>query len=129
MTLLEIITATGARVSDGSDYLWNCYGPNSRYIDFVDVASSDYCSVVFDCRTQTVYEVNLHVPGQDQAFKWINPDFESAYVAECAERGIESNVAWDSVKYTMITEDLVMSYTKDIGDMYYDDLPVPEEHA
>jgi hypothetical protein len=129
MTLLEIITATGARVSGGSDYLWNCFGSTSRYLDFVDVAGEEYCSVIFDSKTHQVYAVELTVPGQDQCFKWTNPRFESAYVAECTTRAVDPMQAWDDVKYNAIDEVMALSYTKDIGDMYYDDLPIPEDQV
>jgi hypothetical protein len=126
MTLLEIITATGARVSGGSDYLWNCFGSTSRYLDFVDVVGEEYCSVIFDSKTHDVYAVELTVPGQDQCFKWTNPKFESAYIAECGVRSIDPMQAWDDVKYSAIDEVTALAYAKDIGEMYYDDLPIPE---
>mgnify|MGYP003338200696 CR=1 FL=1 len=128
MSLLEILKAANARISGGSDYLWNCFGHNARYLDLADIMHDEYCSVVFDCKTYEVYTVELTVPGQDQAFRYINPAHLDAYLDEAEKRNIDPNVAWDHVKYTQVTEEnTVLEYIKDIGEMYYDDLPVPEE--
>lgn len=129
MKLLDVITCAGARISGGSEFQWSCYGPNARYIDFADIMGEDYCGVIFDSRTYEVYSVELHVPGQDQAFRWINPAYLDAYLKEAEQREIDPNVAWDQVKYTQIADSLVLEYVKDIGEMYYDDLPIPEEHV
>jgi hypothetical protein len=132
MMLMQIIEATGARITGGSEYLWNCYGPNARFLDFADQDHTECASVVFDSKTQQVYQLEMHVLGYDQAFAWRNPSYESAYQAECAERNVEPNVAWDDVMYEMVPEDIAMKYLRDIVGTYYDDLPVPEgklEHA
>ena len=126
MTLMEVIKQCGARVSGGSEYLWDCYGPNARYMEFVDVAGSEYAHVIHDTKTHEVYEFALTVPGQDQAFVWRNSETASAYLAECRAKNVKPNQAWDDVYYAVTDEDTIMQYAKDIGEMYYDDLPVPE---
>jgi hypothetical protein len=126
MNLLEIISACQARVTGGTEYQWQCYGSNARYMDFADQDGTECISAIFDAINQTVYELHLHVPGYDQAFVWRNPDFESSYVAECIHRKMEPNVAYDSVKYIPVDAETALQYTKDIVGTYYDNLPVPE---
>jgi hypothetical protein len=127
MTLLEIMTVTGARVCGGCEYLWHCYGEHARHMDFADVAGNEYCTIVFDAKDQTVYEIGLHVPGQEQAFGWHNPATLDKYLAECKERNVVPHQAWDDVMYEQVDEVTVLAYLKDIGELYYDDLPVPHE--
>lgn len=126
MKLLDIITACQARITGGTEYQWECYGSNARYMDFADQDGTECISVVFDAITQTVFELQLHVPGYDQAFIWRNPDYEGSYRAECIHRKMDPNVAYDDVKYIPVDEDTALKYTKDIVGTYYDDLPVPE---
>lgn len=127
MTLMEVIEQCGARICEGSQYQWECFGPNARFIDFADVTGEPYCSVVHDTKTYAVYQIDCHVPGQDQAFKWTNPEFSDVYLKECKKRKIDPLVAWDEVRFEMVEEETIMQYIKDIGEMYYDDLPIPED--
>ena len=126
MNLMTVIQQCGARVCGGTQYQWHCYGMNARYMDFTDVAGNEYAHVVHDAVTDTVYEIAVFVPGQEQAFAWYNPDYHERYLAECAERNLSPYQAWDSVKYTSVDADTILQYAKDVGELYYDDLPVPE---
>ena len=126
MTLMEIIRQCGARIRDSNEYLWQCFGHDARVLDFADTDGTVYCSVVFDTVTYNVYEVSMNVPGYDQAFRWLDPAFRSHYIAECVKRHIDPDQAWDQVKYIDIDEQTALEYAKDIGETYYDNLPVPE---
>jgi hypothetical protein len=82
--------------------------------------------IIFDTKTQVVYEIGVHVPGYDQAFGWHNPDFHEAYLKECHQRDFKPYQAWDNVFYQQLDEVTLLAYVKDIVSTYYDDLPVPE---
>jgi hypothetical protein len=125
ITLEQILTAGGHRIASGSDYLWNCYGPNARYIDLNDVAGSEYLSIIFDCKNYKVYDIMICVPGQEQAFRWYDPEFREAYVAECKTKSVAPDEAWAGLIYEDVTPDTILAYAKDVGELYYDDLPIP----
>jgi hypothetical protein len=127
MTLHEVMIAAKSRVCGGTEYQWQCYGSDARYIDFSDTDGLECSSVVFDTKTQTVYELAVTVPGYDQAFVWRNPDFENAYLSECRERNIKPNIAWDNVVYETVDGKTILEYIKDVGETYYDNLPIPAE--
>jgi hypothetical protein len=55
--------------------------------------------VIFDTKTETVYEVQAHDYVRNRAYRLINPEFKSAHEHESKGRGIESNNAWDDVNY------------------------------
>jgi hypothetical protein len=125
ITLEQILTAGGHRIASGSEYLWICYGPNARYIDLNDVAGSEYLSIIFDCKNYKVYDVMICVPGQDQAFRWYDPEFREAYVAECKTKSVPPDEAWAGLIYEDVTPVTILAYAKDVGELYYDDLPIP----
>jgi hypothetical protein len=126
MNLMEIIQQCGARVCDGTQYQWECYGPNAHFMEFADVTGEPYCSAVFDKKNYQVYEVEIFIPGQDQVFKWIDKEFEKAHNKEAKKRKVDVSIAYDDVKFSMVTDTTILQYAKDIGEMYYDDLPIPE---
>lgn len=126
MKLIQIIEACGARVSGGTEYQWDCYGPNARYMDFADTDGLEYCSVVHDSKTYEVYQIDIHVPGYEQAFQWHEPKYLPRYLDECKARDIKPHEAWDDLVYQSVDEETILQYAKDVGETYYDNLPIPE---
>ena len=126
---MDIVLITDARISGGSEYMWACYGPHARYLDFSDRDGTECVSVVFDCKTHEVYQVDMHVPGYEQGFVWRNPDHESRYLEECKSRNCEPNLAWDDVFYEVVDESTALKHAADIVATYYDDLPPPKDTA
>jgi hypothetical protein len=102
MHLSKVNECFGHRINGGSEYTWNSYGPNARYLDF----ESEYAhaSVVFDSVTQVVYQADIDAKqdgddGLPGPYRWINPLYCQGYMGECKERGVEPFEAWDHVKY------------------------------
>ena len=132
MKLLNVIQAAGGRVSGGDPYLWQCYGDNAQFMEFRDTDGSGYCHCVFDTKTYDVYEIHVEVPlisneaeSPEQTFRWISDNVKQAYYKECEDRNCDTDIAWDEVRYTHVdTEELILQYVKDIGETYYDDLPL-----
>lgn len=126
MILLNVLKAAKDRTVSSDKYMWSCFGEHAHTMDFKDADNTVYASAVFDIQTQEVYSINVEVPGYQQAFLWINPDYRSNYYAECERRGIDFNIAWDNVNFTHVdTEELILEYVQDIGETYYDNLPPP----
>jgi|CryBogDrversion2_5_1035270.scaffolds.fasta_scaffold20306_3 hypothetical protein len=134
MKLLEVITAAGGRVSGGDPYLWHCFGENAQFMEFRDVDGNGYAHCVFDTKTYEVYEVYCEVPltsneadAPAQPFHWMEQTKVMAYLDECKRMGIDPNEAYDDVKYIIVNDtSTILQYVKDIGETYYDNLPVPE---
>lgn len=125
MKLLDVITAAGARTSGGDPYQWKCFGSNAQYLEFRDTDGNGCSHCIFDTKDYTVYQVHADVPGTDQAFQWTNPQYVNAYINESKSNGIDPNEAWDDVKYTIVDdEETILQYVKDIGETYYDNLPI-----
>ena len=126
--LANINRAAGDRIVSTDTYQWNCFGVTAECIDYKDTDGYVYASAVFDTASQEVYYISLEIPGQQQAFQWINPERKDAYYKECKSRSVDPNIAWDTCEFTQIdNEETILTYMKDIGEGYYDDLPIPDE--
>jgi hypothetical protein len=81
------------RVTEGSDYGWNCFGPNAYTLDAWDGDNEQgfSLSIVFDTKTQEVYQVEVHDYRRANAYRFTNPDYRAAYTAEAKAR--------DALKY------------------------------
>jgi hypothetical protein len=98
MYLGEINEALDNRITGGSEYHWQCYGPEARYLDY----ESDHAhvSVLFDSKTQVVYEASINDKDEHVTpYRWINPEYKDAYYAEASNKGINPNNAWDDTNW------------------------------
>lgn len=102
MSLESIFKAFNYRITDGTEYTWNCYGPSARYIDF----ESEYAhaSVIYDTTTLEVYETSVdakqdeddNLPGP---YRWLNPNYKDSYFDECEAKQIDKHIAWDDTNW------------------------------
>jgi len=100
ITLKEWMELVDYRITEGSDYGWQCYGHDVHMLDSWNGDQDGHSfTVVFDTKTQTVYEVQAHDYVRNRAYRLINPEFKSAHEHESNGRGIEINNAWDDVDY------------------------------
>jgi hypothetical protein len=61
--------------------------------------------VIFDTKTQVVYEVQAHDYVHDRAYRMINPDFQKKNRKEAKKRDIDKDNAWDDVDYVDLDVD------------------------
>jgi len=100
ITLKEWMELVDYRITEGSDYCWNCYGPDAHALDSWngDQQGHSFC-VIFDTKTQVVYEVQAHDYVHNRAYRLINPDFKNQHTEESIERDVRIDEAWDDVNY------------------------------
>jgi hypothetical protein len=133
MKLLDVIIAAGGRVSGGDPYQWRCFGDNVQFLEFRDTDGNGYSHCLFDTTTYEVYQIHVEVPltsneadSPNQTFLWTVPSLLDAYKEECKMHNTDFDTAWDDVKYGIVySEDTILKYVKDIGETYYDELPLP----
>lgn len=88
------------RITETSDYLWNCYGSNAMSMDSWDKKNDSYSlSIIFDKTDQTVYEMQAHDYHNGRSYRWFNPEYKEKYFEESKRHNINPNEAWDDVKY------------------------------
>ena len=96
MQLSDIIQSAKYKIVDGSEYLWNCFGNNTRILDFSGFESEQNSGVscMFDSKTQQVYEVNIYT-NNDKWYRWIDEEYIEKYKEECASRNISFSISSD----------------------------------
>ena len=100
ISLKEWMELVDYRITEGSDYGWQCYGHDAHMLDSWNGDQDGHSfTVIFDTETQTVYEVQAHDYVRNRAYRLINPEFKFAHEHESNSRGIEINNAWYDVKY------------------------------
>jgi len=106
ITLKEWMEVVNYRITEGSDFMWDCYGPNSYSLDSWSGSQDGHSfTVIFDTKTQVVYEVQSHDYRTQRAYRLVNPDFASERNIESADRNVALNEAWDGVNYIDLEED------------------------
>jgi len=103
LSLRDFFELIDYRITEGSDYGWQCYGGLAHAIDST---ADDYSlTVIFDREDQMVYEVTVCDYRNNRAYRMIDPDYEAAHTAEAQERGVDADRAWDEVKYADLEAD------------------------
>lgn len=106
ITMKEWMELVGYRITEGCDYGWQCYGPDSYQLDSWNGEQDghSFC-IIFDTRDQTVYEVQAHDYVHQRAYRMINPDFQKKNKKEARKRDVNKDQAWDDVNYTDLETD------------------------
>ena len=85
----RVLEACNHRVKEGGDYMWDCFGKNSYFLDF-EFGDHATATLTFDSKTQAVYEVRVSFEDErEEGYRWIHPEFYKAYEFEAMERGVE----------------------------------------
>jgi hypothetical protein len=94
------------RITEGSDYCWSCYGNNAYSLDSWDGDQDGHSfTIIFDQKTQEVFEVQAHDYLRQRAYRMINPDYVEQHRAESNQRDVNLNEAWDDVDYVDLEVD------------------------
>lgn len=113
ITLKDYFEAVDYRITEGGDYQWHCYGQNPYMLDAwngdLDGASAH---VVFDTKTQEVYEVSVCDYTKNEAFRWVNPAYFEALKKEEQVHCEEAASAWDDVMYQDVSSAEVLASAK-----------------
>lgn len=99
LTLKEWMELIDYKITEGSEYTWQCYGLSAYSLDsWNGVHDGHSFSIVFDKNDQTVYEVQAHDFLHSRAYRMINPDYAQAHTKETTTRGV-TDEAWEGVNY------------------------------
>jgi len=106
ITLKQFMEVANFRITEGTDYCWDCYGQSAYCMDSWNgnLEGHSLC-IIFDTQTQVVYEVQAHDYQRNRAYRLINPDFKLDHSEEAANRGVDFNEAWDEVRYIDLETD------------------------
>lgn len=101
ITIEKFFDLIDYRIGQGSEYLWGCYGDCAWILD----SSDEKFSIVYDAKTQEVFEVKVSDFNARRAYRIINPSYREEYFKEAARRGVSATLAWDDVSYIDLETD------------------------
>ncbi len=135
ITLKEWMEIVDYKITEGSNYCWQCYGHNAYMLDSWSGEQDGHSfTIIFDTNDQTVYEVQAHDYLHQRAYRLINPDYEKKLRKEAKKRDVDKDQAWDDVIYTdlNIIDDFIQKCLSiKTGEDYSDDvmmqLSLPDE--
>ncbi len=95
ITLKQFMEAVDYRITEGSPYGWQCFGPNAYTLDSWNGEQDGHTvSIIFDTRDQTVYQAMAYDYSRERAYRMTNPDFKAEFDAECEDRDVLDQ-AWE----------------------------------
>ena len=94
------------RITEGSAYGWQCYGSDAYALDSWNGEHDGHSfTIIFDTKTQIVYEVQAHDYVHNRAYRMVNPDFAKKMKKEAKRRDIDKDEAWEDVNYVDLEVD------------------------
>jgi hypothetical protein len=102
ITIKEFMELVDYKITEGGEYGWQCYGPNSYMLsswNSVHGAGGYSFNITFSTKTQKVYEVSVCDYTNDRAYRMINPKNQEKHRKEALARNVNLNQAWDDVDY------------------------------
>lgn len=124
LTLKDWMGVAGYKVTEGSEFGWNCYGDNAYMLSYWNGEQDGFnVDIIFDTKTQLVYECDVCDYKRERAYRWFNPDFKAAHDARAEMAGEYANQAWDDINYIdlEVPEDWVEKATAIVNDEDYDE--------
>jgi hypothetical protein len=94
---IKYLDAIDYRITSGEPFLWSCW-KGARYYD----CDTDYgnASIIADPLKSITYQITVYSNKDcDKPYRWINPDYLEAHVAECRERHLDPDIAWSDSKW------------------------------
>jgi hypothetical protein len=110
ITIKDFMEVVDYRITEGSDFLWQCFGPNVYCLDSWNGDHDGHSiGITFDTKNQTVYKFEAHDYSRNNSYRWTHPDWKEIAANEAKIRGVDHSEAWDEVKYTDldIVEDML----------------------
>ena len=108
ITMQQWMELVDYKITEGSDYCWDCYGPNAYCLDSwngVHGKGGYSFTIIFSTKTQKVYEISICDYTNDRAYSMIAENKRDKHREESIARGINLNEAWDDIEYVELDVD------------------------
>lgn len=91
ITIYEWLDLVGYKITEGYDYMWDCYGKNSAYA--LECERDDYnTDVIFDKVTRKVREATITDNKNKRIYRLIDGKFYQAFREEAVLRGVDADI-------------------------------------
>ena len=104
ITVQEFANAVQHKITGGSTYGWDCFGPDVRWLD-AEEPNVYSASIVFGGPEFLVHIAEVHDHVNDRSYRLIHPEFKDAYYAEAEQRKTDPDLAWDDHKFIDLESD------------------------
>ena len=121
ITLNEFLEASGYKISGGGKYGWACYGFNAYFIDCANEDLKCTSSIIFDTKTQEVFEVGVWDELNSKDYEWRNPSHIDSYMKEFSQRGQSAYIGKDAPIELDLSEDMLEKLTAIFKGLPYDE--------
>lgn len=130
MKLKDFLEVIDYRITEGSEFLWDCYGPNVHRIErqCSDSYTGNTITCVFDTREHFIYEMEAWDNYNDRVYRWIHPNYVDSYKKECKARDVDFKQAYDNINFIDVdTEQDILDKSRAIsnGEEYDTRVEVP----
>jgi hypothetical protein len=103
ITIKHFLEVTDYKISEGSEYLWDNFGPRCRRLEYWD-GDSFNTSILYDTATQKVYQMETHDYTEPASYRWTCPEYVESFLKENENRGIDAAVAYGDVYFTVVED-------------------------
>lgn len=111
ITIKDFLECIEYHITGGTEYMWNCYGPNVRYLEYQSKEGheADTIFILFDTVDQTVYEMQAWDYVNQREYRWIHPDYIDAHKKEAKSRNVKWKKSFDERKFINleVPEDII----------------------
>jgi hypothetical protein len=104
ITLKDFMELVDYKISDGSEYLWDCYGAGARTMAYEDIDRRVSINIVFTPNDQDVAELQVWDGPNNREYRWIHPAFIEGHAGEAIERGVDWKQSLDDRNFIDIEE-------------------------
>lgn len=98
----DFTRAINFRITGGSQFCWNCFSPDARYIDSDDSENDNSrysANIIFGSPNFTVFLAEVHDYKTERSYRLFHPDYKDAYMKEAKEKDVNVDQAYDQVKF------------------------------
>lgn len=116
ITIKDFMEVVNYKITEGSDYLWTSFGHNAYRLDswtgYLNGAGPEYSiGIIFDTKSQVVYQFEAHDYDKERSYRWTNPEFLEEFRKESNSKLDEEHrdFAYDQVKFVEleVAEDII----------------------
>jgi hypothetical protein len=131
ITMKEWMELVDYKITEGGEYGWACYGPNSYQLSswngLHDKGGWSF-NIIFSTKTQKVYEVTVCDYTRSRAYRMIVENKQEKHRKEAEHKSELANQAWDDVDYVdlEVDDDFIQKCLAiKAGEDYSTDVSVP----
>jgi hypothetical protein len=112
INIKDFVSAVNYQIGEGYEYQWDCYGLDAFGLDWCRIDLSASAAIIYDTKTQEVYEMSVWDCRDCKVYRWIKPEYIKIHKKEAKSRGVKFNIAIDTTKYEDTTPSRLLGHLK-----------------